>query len=1388
MAAEPKPIAGVEAAAERSPAVRLPAPVKDRWHPLRSGLLNLYRYDYEVFPFEQGRLLLRGHNGTGKSRVLALQLPFLLDGEIAPHRVEPDGDSAKRMEWNLLMGRYDERLGYSWIEFGRRLPDGGSAFLTLGCGLRAVEGRTGVARWFFITSQRVGADLRLKTHDGRPLTRDQLEMALGLSGRIIERVEEWRHAVDQALFRLGPRYEALIELLIRLRQPQLSRKLDEKALSGALSEALPPLPYAVIDDVAEAFRSLESDRQEVQTFSAVRRAVGAFLEDYRRYLRTAIRRRAAAVRSTHAAYEEAQRQLRSAERTKSEQEETQRQANGEIACLDRELAAAEAAIRALEDSPEMRSLRELQRAREEEAERRLNAEHAREDLTAAEAAAADAAQALQEREATVAEQARAARQRAASTARCASEADLAAEHGTIFTEELGDIPPATDWMETLRSRWESVLEARERAIAHLRARNGEVHDAAQQHAIALTRLREAEAAEGRALEDEAQAREKLTAARGELLSRYSAWHRALVHLRCPSAEEIADDLIAWADQRSGASPLDSAADEALRKAQGNIANERAAAEQRDGNLALELETVEAERYELERGGQPLPHPPPWRTASREGRQGLPLWRTCDFRTETPPEIRAGLEAALDASGLLDAWLLPDGTLLDPKTEDAFLVAVPEHPPLAEERTLAQWLEPSLRPEQVAATGLGPETVARVLLRIGNEPEASTHWAAADGSWQLGPLRGRAYKAEAEFIGENARAAARRRRLAELAARRDELLAARREIAQQLTSLRVAEIATLEERRRLPDHEALRAAGAAIDTAVTAVQRAAEARRAAAFRQTEAKERHDAAIRRRDQDAADLRLTTWVNRLDQLGGATNAYRVALAAIEPTIRAWQIAWQALNEARQRAGQTQSMLTSRALRHAEISRLYDEARARVATLAGALGASESELLEHLKNEKVRKETLASSLEQARRSEREAYARAAAAERDVQRFAAERDQHGAARQAAITHLRTLAAHGLLREAEPALPPTPVDDDAWSATFSVEFARTLNERLHDAALTNEAWQRQQQDVFQHVDTLRDALIPHGYHPDATPVDDGLVLVRCPFRGKLCAMSEFEAVLGEDLSLRQRLLDEREREVIENHLLGEAAAELQRLIRDAERWVEHTNREITARPTSTGMQLKFVWEVDPDGPPGLDAARRHLLRANALWTPEDRTALASFLQERIRAERNVNESGTWRDQLAAALDYRRWHRFAILRQQDGQWRRLTRATYGTGSGGEKALALTIPQFAAAAAHYASADPNAPRLILLDEVFVGIDSDMRSKCMGLLATFDLDFVMTSEREWGCYPTLPGLAICQLTSRPGIDAVLVTPWVWNGEELREMARPELPASTPSAAATT
>lgn len=47
-------------------------------------------------------------------------------------------------------------------------------------------------------------------------------------------------------------------------------------------------------------------------------------------------------------------------------------------------------------------------------------------------------------------------------------------------------------------------------------------------------------------------------------------------------------------------------------------------------------------------------------------------------------------------------------------------------------------------------------------------------------------------------------------------------------------------------------------------------------------------------------------------------------------------------------------------------------------------------------------------------------------------------------------------------------------------------------------------------------------------------------------------------------------------------------------------------------------------------------------------------------------------------------------------------------------------------------------------------------------MALIRELNLDVVITSEREWACCAELPGVAICQLQRREGIDAVFVPRW--------------------------
>ena len=74
------------------------------------------------------------------------------------------------------------------------------------------------------------------------------------------------------------------------------------------------------------------------------------------------------------------------------------------------------------------------------------------------------------------------------------------------------------------------------------------------------------------------------------------------------------------------------------------------------------------------------------------------------------------------------------------------------------------------------------------------------------------------------------------------------------------------------------------------------------------------------------------------------------------------------------------------------------------------------------------------------------------------------------------------------------------------------------------------------------------------------------------------------------------------------------------------------------------------------------------------------------------------------EQLAQVFDYTAWHQFVVKvdRANGTGWQLLTRNLHGALSGGEKAIALHLPLFAAVAAH-TTGRPGSFRIILLDEV-------------------------------------------------------------------------------------
>ncbi len=105
----------------------------------------------------------------------------------------------------------------------------------------------------------------------------------------------------------------------------------------------------------------------------------------------------------------------------------------------------------------------------------------------------------------------------------------------------------------------------------------------------------------------------------------------------------------------------------------------------------------------------------------------------DFRDDLDSARRAGLEAALQASGLLTATISADGTVRADTGQLVVLAGDPVAP------NLASALQPAL-PDWAP---VGAEAVAAVLAHIGlGAGSAAPLWVADDGRFGAGPLRGR----------------------------------------------------------------------------------------------------------------------------------------------------------------------------------------------------------------------------------------------------------------------------------------------------------------------------------------------------------------------------------------------------------------------------------------------------------------------------------------------------------------------------------------------------------------------------------------------------------------------------------------------------------------------
>jgi uncharacterized protein (TIGR02680 family) len=1371
---------------------RPPRRFDERWRLSRAGIVNVWFYLDNEFDLSGGRMILRGTNGSGKSRALEMLLPFLLDAD----RRRMDATGAARVSLDELMRTgaqgQSNRTGYLWLELTRP-----GEYLTVGALVRHSQSASATKVWYFTTPLRVGDGLHLMSASREPLSRDALTELIG-ADQITESAHTHRDRIRTQVFGLPgdagrDRYDGLLQLLHTLRSPDVGNRIDEGRLPQILLESLPPLQEEALARAGEQLDGLTETRLAQQRLEDSAREVDKFLAVYRRYAAETLRARAQGTLAVAGALTDAELQAgeRKAELTALQEEAAGREAAAQQ--LAEELAEFEDALRAIERREIFKTADDLVQRDRTVATLAGAADQA---LASAARERGNHATAVEDADGALADLRQAAGDAATvlvATRDALTEAGLPA--GSLPAEVRIVEQSAETGSEMLRVHRESDLQPVNRPAAipaevipadvdaardAVRAVEG---SAAERLGLAQRRLAEAQRLaqdEQQVLRMEAEAEQLRATAEED--SRTAGEHaaerdRAAVDLaqawRAWTTGDAARELLGendWAAhprlgplirdaealagdaQPGAASPdpaddlkgLDEVADVAARPARAAVTAARTRLDRAAADDAEQETALRAERADLAAERDPKPAEAPWLDPERPGE---PLWRCVDFAPGLGDEQRAGLEGAMLAAGLLGAVIQPDGRVV---AADGELLISPETARLG--RSLAAVLAPD------PAAGLAAGTIADVLGAVGYENPAAVTSVSADGHWRNGPLRGRHVAAKARHIGAAARAAHRQERIDQI----DTELAALAGRAGQ----RDRQYAELDQTVR------------DLDALVRAAPRSAglfAARRVAAESSTRA-ERSAARADREAGRARDKR-TTWSAGLS-IHQATCAHHGLPSGTEG-LSAVTTAAQQARDGSKRLGQELSRLAGRWERHGERLRRVGEAGTRRAAAEGIADeawagwhAAASELA-------AQHDAVDLSIEQARTEltrARQARDRASQDWRDATKAAGtlgpqvgKADE--ASRNAAVlvrTRTAELAAAGHRFNRVLTLPglAAAASDDRLAGAVQPDQKEQVTAAAN-AVLTTVAAPRQPPSVTSVLNAFREFdREVSGQLDTRHSLEDEILLVEVAGAGDERTLAGAARTLAARVESGRAALSEREREVFTRFVLGGVAEELRRRVNQADALVKAMNASLREIRTSNGIGVRLGWNLREE-----HAALRRVLElvatSDAVRSGPQNAELTDLLRHRVEQFHEADPSSGYAAHLAAALDYRQWHEVnvTILGPEEGQQRRLSRRAKL--SQGETRFVSYVTLFAAADGYLTSLgdDGRALRLILLDDAFAKVDDGTVAELMGLLVELDLDFVMTGHALWGCFPQVPQLDVYEVRRSNGSSAV-TTHVHWDG----------------------
>ncbi|MEQ7052893.1 TIGR02680 family protein [Paenibacillaceae sp. P-4] len=1352
----------------------------NRWQMSRAGVLNFWYYDEEEFHFEEGRMILRGANGSGKSVTMQSFIPLVLDGDKRPERLDPFGSRDRKLEYYLLGDEekgHTDRTGYLWLEFFHTDKE---VYKTIGIGIRARRGAAQLGFWGFLLEdgRRVNHDFRLYDYNTWleqgskiPLNRKELIDLIDSGGQVVQEQSSYREMVNKALFGFQDldSFKDLLKLLLELRSPKLSKDFKPSSMYEILTKALSPLTEEELGPLSDVIEDMDQITDQLEELRIHVDELEKLSEKYSEYNRFLLKVHAEQVLDKFEAFHKLEKQVTELKQQVIELKEKQLNMNTSIEQGKARLGTVEVELDILNRSKVIEKERELERGEEllEDALRQLSDIFKRKNKNV---------MALHQIENDI--------------ERAKDKLNVLDQEQHEAVEELEDFARIIEFKEhdIYHRAWAHGLPEDEQWARNW-FKDLERHKDKLEIALKIAReereaYRAASEAEIRLGEihcDRSKAEEELTAQdnrleieKEKIREHLIRWQQQLTQLPV-NGEALRDALRALSSITSKSRQFDQVRQVAVQ------AYERRNQEFLQQVLQLQhhkkelMEDHHKLKFELEQWKskkEPEPIQTERRKATRDQREkgtGAPLYAVCEFKDGLTDKEQARLEETLEQAGLLDAWIYPNGqvSVLDQeKGEEVWFETIDSF----HGKTLASVLQAVPSQE----SGLSQEDVQAALMSIGwgeenaNAQNEKGFLVIGNGTFRLGALTGQGFsKPRAEYIGIETRLRTKQLAMAQLEANIKQSVNEISEIDNQLARVEENNKALKFELNSFPDDAELQAE---IDTFIQLSYRLKEIMNQEHKVEQWYKEKMvtlRALQLKLTEHTVEWSLLKGEKQLKEAIDSCMTYRTHISMLQSSwLRYIEISQYLSNQVDQ---QTNFLLE---IEEDEFQqKTVDEKKEKYTAQVGQLKKLIAELgIEKIHEEivalKQEKTTLLGRIDTLNEDLKELIANLARKEEALKIFLGQlaECQKEFEYSVELWKVEVQFAHvpkwketfdQLINESEIIKMCQQMKKE-----YSLQFGSKTKERIGN-------------ELQQEYNAIRNNL--RDYVLESDLLLSGRIIITSN-RDRMNPMTP-SALLDELIMLRDEqhaLLTEKDRQLYEEIIIGSVGKAIRHRIHRAYDWVNQMKELMSQRNTSSGLQLSLMWEPKvPETDAQLDTSTlvELLLRdAHRMEDEEIELVIEHFRKRILQAKQFAEqEHGALRRYIYDLLDYRSWFEFKLNYRKGAQtgFKELTDPKFNVLSGGEKAMAMYIPLFAATFSRYSDASEDAPKIISLDEAFAGVDDANMRDMFHLLTDMGFDYIMTSQVLWGCYDTVPRLAIYEIYRPKDINVVTLFHYRWNGK---------------------